>query len=220
MSVFGYTESFGFTLIGFNSPQWQTEEYRNWRKLDAILALEDNDVPFAVDAGTENAFAVNYTPDVTIVPGVRISFKVQEGNTGPATVAVDGAAPVGIVRLGAPLVGGEIPDNAYVVLIYNGTHYELLQPRIDEIEIEDGSLGPEKLSNGGPSWDNSGNVHIDGNIAADGEVSGSKVQEADESGTRRAFTHASYDYNSARITFSTNDPSGGSNGDIWFKYEE
>lgn len=217
--AFRSTAAFGFTLIDYNIQGWHTYEYDNWRKLDSLLSSSNtSDIPFGIDTGTTNAFIVDYTPDITYTAGQRISFKSLNENTGPSTINVDGLGIKNIVRLGAPLIGGEIPVNAYVLLIYNGSEFELLAPTIEEINVEDGSITPVKLSVGGPTWNTSGDVDISGDTTADGTIIGNALREGNASSSKKALVHTNDTYTSGNITFSTSDPSGGNDGDIWFKY--
>lgn len=215
---FRATDAFGFTLIDYSTFGWHTYEYANWNKLDTILNAGTFQVPFGVDSGTVNAFIVDFAPDITYTAGVRIAFKATNGNTGACTINADGLGVKNIVRLGSPLIGGEIPTNAYVLLIYNGTDFELLAPKVEEIEIEDGSITPAKLSTGRPSWDASGNVDIAGDTTVDGTTVANTLREGNASASKKALVHVDTALNSGNITFSTSDPTGGADGDIWFKY--
>lgn len=211
MSAAGYTTGYAFTLINYQTQGWHTEEYANWRKLDALLASQlDAAIPFAVASGSVNAYVLNYTPDITsYTVGLLISFSPNLANTGAATVNVDGLGAKSLYRDGAALVGGELDPSVYVKAIYDGTKFIVIEPKNTDITIADASIAHTKLTTGHPAWDSSGNQTIAGNIAADGSI---------KTGDHLVLSHNDTAKTSAHIFFSTSDPSGGADGDIWFKH--
>lgn len=211
MSAYDYTAAFGFTLIGYQSQTWQTEEYSNWRRLDAILAgIAELSIPFAAATGLVNAYAVAYTePFTAYTTGMLISFKANLANTGAATVNVDGLGAKALFRDGAALDAGAIVANDYVKAIYDRTQFLVIDPKNTDVAIEDDSLSYTKLTVGRPQWDASGNTDIAGALDVDGQI------RAEAS---LVFNHSDAAQTSANITYSTSDPSGGNNGDIWIKH--
>lgn len=212
MSAYDYTTGYGFVLINYQTQGWQTEEYSNWRKLDNLLStLSDLSIPFAVATGATDAFVVDYDPAITALnEGTLISFEANNTITGPATVNVNGLGAKDLYRDGAPLTAGNIVTLDFVKAIYDGTRFLVIQPQsAAELIIPDASITPAKLSIGHPGWDASGNATVGGTFAASGSVTtnGSIV-----------VSHANTTLTSGKVYVSTDNPSGGSNGDFWFKY--
>jgi len=90
----------------------------------------------------------------------------------------------------------------------------LVEPKIINVELDDGSVTPAKLSADGPNWDAAGNTSVAGSLTASGPVVGTEFKTNTD---KYVFRHAGA-YTSATITYSTLDPSGGNDGDLWFKY--
>lgn len=215
MSILRSTRNFALRIVNYATRSWHIYEHANWDLLDGILSgLTAGNVPFAVATGGTDAYEANYTSVTALAIGTRVAFKTNAANTGPATLNVSGLGAKSIKRLGVALEADQLPADTYVEVIYDGTDFHVMQPFIDEITFEDGAITPVKLSDGAPSWDGSGNLTTQGNVTADGTVSATTLKE----GSNRAITHADTSYNSGRVTFSTSDPSGGSDGDIWLKY--
>ncbi len=216
MSAYAFTANYQFKKIDYGTRGWHTEEYANWDLLDALLAtLSPETVPFAVATGAVNTYAVNYTPDVAYAVGLVISFTTNAANTGPATINADGLGAKDLYRNGAALVSGDLASGVFVKAVYDGTRFHVIEPRSLTAVIADGSIGHAKLSTGKPTWDASSNLTVGGNAAISGNVVGNAVYE----GSRRSFVqNDSVTFPSNRITFSTADPSGGSDGDIWIKH--
>jgi hypothetical protein len=220
MSAYGYTTGFSFVLIDYQTQAWQTEEYSNWRKLDGLLnSVLEGAVPFVKATGPANDYVLTYSPVIAAyVNALLLSFSPNLANTGPVTINVNGLGAKNVYREGAILVGGELAADEYVKVIYDGTKFLVIEPKPQNFTIDDGSIGHAKLSTGHPVWDSSGNTTFDGNAVADGNVIGAKVREGTSVTSYRTLTHADAALDSGRLTISTSAPSGGSNGDIWFKY--
>jgi hypothetical protein len=216
MSVYGYTTHLSFKLLDFASQTWHTDEYDNWRKLDALINDLQLTTPYAVATGAVNTFVVDYTPDKTLAVGLTLAFAPNHTNTGPATLAVDGQAAKTIHLDGAALVGSEFPIGSYVKVIYDGTYFNVIEPRNVVPTIADGTISHAKLTTGAPDWDNSGNETVTGSatIGNNAIITG----DVKSSTNQIFFRQASTSFTSGTITFSASDPSGGNNGDLWFKY--
>lgn len=216
MSVLEYTSNFGFTLIDYDSQVWHTDEYSNWRKLDSLLTGIASNTPFAVDTGAANAYVVTYSPVIaSYSAGLVISFSATHVNTGASTINVNGLGAKNLQLQGAAVAAGIIAVNGYTKLIYTGTHFEVIEPHIVDTTQPDGSITPAKLTTGKPVWDASGNLTGIGTLAASGVLTGAGFKNIDNS---LVFSHNDTAYTSAKITYSVSDPSGGANGDLWFKY--
>ena len=214
MSAYDYTAGFGFELINYQTAGWHTSEYRNWRNLDGILAsvLEDG-IPFDQAAGATNAYTVTYSPvPVAYTEGMQISFATNAANTGAATINVNGLGAKNLFRDGAALESGDLVANQYVRAVYDGTQFLVIEPKNTEFTIDDGSITPAKLSTGGPTWDGSGNTSVTGTFKSDG------LLRYGASTGGLVAKHNDTALGSHNVYFSTLDPSGGANGDIWYKY--
>jgi len=79
--------------------------------------------------GSANAQVVNLSPDLTAyVAGQRFIFKAGFTNTGAATLAVDSLGPKAIQFNNAALVSGEIGQNLWHEIVYDGTQFQLMNP--------------------------------------------------------------------------------------------
>lgn len=217
MSLYGTTNSFGFNLIDFASMVWHSDEYSNWRKLDSILSSLDTDVPFIADIGAANAYVCTYNPAiVAYTDGLILAFRPLHTNTSSCTINVNGLGIKNIQFNAMALSANDIIAGGYVKIVYNGDHFEQLEPKIVRVTVADGAVTPAKMSTGHPSWDASGNDTVTGNEI----VGGNLVVSGDvKSGTNQIFfRQASTSFASATITYSVSDPSGGNDGDIWLKY--
>lgn len=215
MGILRSTSNFALRIVDYATRSWHTYEHANWDLLDGILSgLTAGNVPFAVATGSVDAYEATYDSVTAYTSGLRVAFKTNAANTGAATLNVNGLGAKSIKRLGVDLTAGQLPADTYVEVIYDGTNFNVIQPFINEITFDDGSVTPAKLSEGGPVWDTSGNLSTEGNFSATGNIVGNTVKEVD----KRVLSHASNTYASGSVTFSTDDPSGGSDGDIWFKY--
>jgi hypothetical protein len=216
MSAYGYTAGYGFTLINYQTQAWQTEEYQNWRLLDGLLSnMSTSPVPFAVSTGSGGNYVVSYTPALTsYTSGQIISFAANHVNAGAVTVNVNGLGAKAMIRDGEALSGGEFSVSDFVRAIYDGTQFLILNPTADtDFTIADGSVTPAKMSTGHPNWDVSGNSTVGGTFTADGAIkTGAGAAAA------LVISHNDTALTSGKVFYSTSDPTGGSNGDMWFKY--
>jgi hypothetical protein len=84
---------------------------------------------YAIAGGTANALTVTLAPvpaSLASLVGAPIRVRTSAANTGAATLNVNGLGAVPIVKFGeVALTGGEIPANAIVELVYNGTSFQL-----------------------------------------------------------------------------------------------
>jgi len=91
-----------------------------------VVGTNDDRVPvaYAVDSVGSDSYAITPSPAITAyVAGQRITFKAGTSNTGPATIAVSGLAPIAIVKnVSDALVTGDIIANQTVELRYDGTN--------------------------------------------------------------------------------------------------
>ncbi len=83
---------------------------------------------WAADTGSANAYATAPVPAVTAYDaGLMVTFKVGHLNTGPSTIAVSGLATKAIQKTGGTaLAGGEMVAGDTVLLIFDGTAFQLI----------------------------------------------------------------------------------------------
>lgn len=129
--ITGYTDNYSVPLSAFDTPTWVDEDHARWRLLDALIAaINDVDVPFAVATGAADAFVVTYSPAITSYSlGLIISFKANNAITGASTVNVNGLGAKAIKANGEDTELGDIPVDAYVRAIYDGTNFSLIDPK-------------------------------------------------------------------------------------------
>lgn len=82
---------------------------------------------FAVDTGTANNYAASLTPAPTLVAGSMIMLEIAHTNTGASTLALNGGAAKAIKkRASVALSGGELLANQIVLMVYDGTNWQLV----------------------------------------------------------------------------------------------
>ncbi|MEN6621500.1 MAG: LamG-like jellyroll fold domain-containing protein [Smithella sp.] len=83
---------------------------------------------YAVATGSSNAYAITVTPArTTYTQGEVFYFKANFTNTGAVTLNVSALGAKNIYkRVTQPLVGGDIPVDAIVAVVYDGTNFQLL----------------------------------------------------------------------------------------------
>jgi hypothetical protein len=78
--------------------------------------------------GTNTLLGTAVPPVTGYVTGATYSFVVQNNNTGPVTVSIDGLGAKEITYAGStPLVANQLVANAIVVIEYDGTRFQLMQ---------------------------------------------------------------------------------------------
>ena len=91
------------------------------------VQIEQNAFTYSADTGAANAYAVTLAPVPTVVAGSMVIFKAANANSGASTLAVNGAGAVAIKKQGATaLSSGDIALNQIVVVIYDGTNFQML----------------------------------------------------------------------------------------------
>lgn len=79
------------------------------------------------DTGVANAYAVATPWAATLTAGLELTIKAAHANTGASTLAVNGGAAKAITKTGTTaLAGGEISANQIIVVIYDGTEWQLI----------------------------------------------------------------------------------------------
>lgn len=213
MSSYAVTTRYGFNKINYATPNWQSEEYANQDMLDSILyAIQSGPIPFAVDSSVSaNTITMTYAPAITAyTSGLQLSGKVANTNSAATVINVNGLGNKTIKLNGADLPNMTLLAGMYFRVIYDGTNFLLLDPIISTPVIA--GVTPTQLSTGHPTWDASKNLTDVNNITTTGTGNFITLQQAG----KQAITHAGA-YTSGTITVSTAAPSGGNNGDIWFR---
>lgn len=88
-------------------------------------------VGFATTTGAADAYVATFSEAITAyVTGMAIDLKIHAANTGSSTINID---TVGVNTIknpeGQDLAAGDLPLNAMVRLLYDGTNF-ILQPRV------------------------------------------------------------------------------------------
>ena len=84
---------------------------------------------YAADAGSTDTYVITSTVPLTaLVAGKEITFKANTGNTGAATLNVDGLGATSIKKdVDQDLSTGDIKANQIVKVVYDGTNFQLIQ---------------------------------------------------------------------------------------------
>lgn len=98
--------------------------------LQLALALQTGRISYAAAAGTANALTATLSPAPTSyasIVGAPIRIKIASTNTGAATINLNGLGAKAIVTPnGAALQAGDLPQDAIVVLVYDGTSFQVV----------------------------------------------------------------------------------------------
>lgn len=95
----------------------------------SIAQIQDGEfVHIGASTGT-NTLTATATPTVTAYPaGAMFIFTAGGTNTGAVTLNVDGAAEWDVQKKGAALVADDITINNIVVVVSNGTNFQMVSP--------------------------------------------------------------------------------------------
>lgn len=119
---FKYNNDFGAIAKAFDS-------------LPSPEQLASNTSNYGVSTGTATAYQVSlpfFEDDFGYIEGMQVVMKAHITNTGPATVSVNGAAPVPMRNFHTgvgptyALVAGDIAANAIYSLRYDGTYFQVV----------------------------------------------------------------------------------------------
>lgn len=99
-------------------------------KIDYIHRGQDS---YATTTGSANAYALTLSPPITSLSdiiGKPIFFKTNFGNTGAATLNLNGLGAIAIKKMdGATAVlSADIANGQVVGVIYNGTYFQMITP--------------------------------------------------------------------------------------------
>lgn len=84
--------------------------------------IQTNLAIYALDTGSLNAYAANYTPTPSLVDGMGFWFKASSTNTGPCTFNINGLGALSIqTNTSASLNAGLISTNQDVFVMYNSS---------------------------------------------------------------------------------------------------
>jgi hypothetical protein len=86
-----------------------------------------------------NTILASATPAITaLVTGQTFRFQSVGENTGGVTLAVDGLSAVSVMKYGAvALTTADIPSLGVAEVFYDGTHFQLLNPRPVDVVVPD-----------------------------------------------------------------------------------
>lgn len=117
----GFPESMAASAVNNSARAFMGAVKRFWNRVNPILT----------SAGSATAYTLTRTvTSTTIVTGERLCFKIDETNTGAATLAVDGGTEKNIYKPTtagpAALVAGDLVIGNYAEVAYDGTQYLLM----------------------------------------------------------------------------------------------
>ncbi len=136
----GYAESGTLWLDDASTP-WRLCLYDgvDWICLSEVHAGNNTVIPYSgtqpgralhmvADSGNENACEITMVPPVTsYAAGLTVLMQCLNGNTGLATLAVDGLAPQNIIMPdGSSLPSGALKAGGIYLLCHDGTSFRLL----------------------------------------------------------------------------------------------
>ncbi len=92
--------------------------------------MQERQETYATSSGSANAYVLTLSPAVpALLAGQEFEFNANFGNSGAATLAVNGLTAKAITKLGTnALVSGDIVSGQVVKVKYDGTQFQLLSP--------------------------------------------------------------------------------------------
>lgn len=105
---------------------------------------------FYTDTGASNAYVITVTTPqvVTQSAGLRVQFLATNANTGASTLQINALAAKNIKNLnGTALANAQIPANAIVDVMYDGTQYLLLNLALPILSSVTNSLSGDVVLN-------------------------------------------------------------------------
>lgn len=94
---------------------------------------------YAVDTGDANLYEIAPVPDIlahTVMAPIGVKF--VHANTGPSTIVVNGLPPVMLARVdGTYLRPGDLRDNTFATIVWDGFRYRILTPLPGLISMAD-----------------------------------------------------------------------------------
>lgn len=99
-----------------------------------------------------NAYSI--TPDIypsALTPGATYIFQASTTNTGTATLDVASIGAKTILRDGSALSSGDITENDWIEVVYDGSQFQIVASSgpIGTIEVSGGGTGASTLTDGG-----------------------------------------------------------------------
>lgn len=114
------------------APPWSLSQLdTNVANLQTAIQSQNTYSNFAVDTGAANAYVTTPAAGITatLSAGLIVQFQAIHANTAASTLNHAGLGAKNILNLdGTALTSGQVPLNAIVQVIYDGTQYLLLTP--------------------------------------------------------------------------------------------
>jgi len=108
------------------------------------LTISNNIFSAGTSSGTDTV-VVTTTSGYSRITNNVIVFKAGGTNTGPATINVSGTGAVAIQKLGQALDAGDITLNDIVIVVDDGTQYQMISPARSPV-VKNSSLLPIKTN--------------------------------------------------------------------------
>lgn len=175
---------------------------------------------FAAVTNTGNDYTLTYdVPPTDYVRGENFGFFINATNTGPATLAINGLAPKALVQSdNVALKAGDLVAGTPVQVVYDGTRFRLVTSPATPTSLNTymtttNATLAAKAPIASPAFTGTPTVPT--------ATAGTNTTQA----ASTAFVKDAVDTLSAAVgtmgrrnlTISTSSPTGGADGDVWFK---
>jgi hypothetical protein len=111
---------------GFSEPFVISEPTANTHPL-SLGGKINNTQTYATSGGSSNAYTLTLSPAATAyTAGMAVMFKANHANTGAATLNVNALGAKSLTKTdGTALIANNIPEDAMVLAMYNGTEFHI-----------------------------------------------------------------------------------------------
>lgn len=120
-----YACHYGTGRLRFHSSAAGLDLLVDYRGIGSSVDAQDVPVWLGTTSGT-NTYTATTTTSVTLVPNLIVAAKIGTGNTGAATLNVNGTGAKSIKRFGGALSSGQLVAGAVYLFAYDGTDYHVI----------------------------------------------------------------------------------------------
>lgn len=172
MATTPITPTYTFASASGSLPLSQLDT--NFTQLTTFLNNPNNFANYLVDSGAANAYVVAFAAGdapTSYIAGLTLVIKITNANSSASTLNVNSLGVKNITKNGATaLAGGELQASSVVVLVYDGTQFQL----ITSVASPGGSTTQVQYNNAGAFAGNSGftfdsttkSVSLTGNLSS------------------------------------------------------